>query len=360
MNKAVSTRPLRVLKEVKNMEPSARKQKILSEIVERFIQSGEPVGSKSLLNVEGLSVSSATVRNDMAELTEKGYIAQPHISAGRVPTRLGYRYYVDNIMKLKPISERGREYIRESLEENSDSPESILQSAADVLARLTSCAALATTPNGDDGRIRRISFVATGAHTGMAVVIASTGVIQTKLFRCDFLLTPELLGVFEKAFNDVFAGIRLSAVNRPFVQTAAAGFGELSLFMTAPLMAIMDACSNAARVRVCRSGFGKLMSITGASLAEAHRLWEFWQNDHDLAAMLLKTPQNASVAIGAENSRVELSNSSVASARYSAGSAASGVLAVIGPTRMDYARTLSVLQCVAENAGELIGELIKT
>ena len=114
MNKAVSTRPSRVLKEVKNMEPSARKQKILSEIVERFIQSGEPVGSKSLLNVEGLSVSSATVRNDMAELTEKGYIAQPHISAGRVPTRLGYRYYVDNIMKLKPISERGREYIREA------------------------------------------------------------------------------------------------------------------------------------------------------------------------------------------------------------------------------------------------------
>ena len=150
--------------------------------------------------------------------------------------------------------------------------------------------------------------------------------------------------VFEKAFNDVFAGIRLSAVNRPFVQTAAAGFGELSLFMTAPLMAIMDACSNAARVRVCRSGFGKLMSITGASLAEAHRLWEFWQNDHDLAAMLLKTPQNASVAIGAENSRVELSNSSVASARYSAGSAASGVLAVIGPTRMDYSAVAAKLR----------------
>ena len=311
MNKAVSTRPSRVLKEVKNMEPSARKQKILSEIVERFIQSGEPVGSKSLLNAEGLSVSSATVRNDMAELTEKGYIVQPHTSAGRIPTQTGYRYYVDNIMKLKPISERGREYIRESLEENSDSPESILQSAADVLARLTSCAALATTPNGDDGRIRRISFVATGAHTGMAVVIASTGVIQTKLFRCDFLLTPELLGVFEKAFNDVFAGIRLSAVNRPFVQTAAANFGELSLFMTAPLMAIMEACEQAARVSVCHSGFGKLMSVTGMDLAGAHRLWEFLQNEHDLAAMLLKTPQNASVAIGAENSRVELANSSV-------------------------------------------------
>lgn len=341
------------------MEPAARKQRILSEIVERFIQSGEPVGSKSLLNAEGLSVSSATVRNDMAELTEKGYIAQPHVSAGRIPTQLGYRYYVDNVMKLKPVSERGREFIRETLEESADSPESILQGAADILAQLTNSAALATTPNGDDARIRRISFVAAGAHTGMAVVIASTGVIQTKLFRCEFLLTPELLGVFEKAFNDVFAGIRLSSVNRPFIQTAAAGFGELSLFMTAPLMAIMDACSNAARVSVCRSGLGRLINITGASLAGAHRLWEFLQNEHDLAAMLLKTPQSTSVTIGAENSRVELSNSAVASARYSAGESATGVLAVIGPMRMDYARTLSVLQCVAENAGELIGELIE-
>ncbi len=115
------------------LEPAARKQKILSAIVERYIRSGEPVGSKSLLADAGLKVSSATVRNDMAELTEKGYIAQPHTSAGRVPTELGYRYYVDNVMQLTPVSEHGRATIRDTLSAGADSPESILQCAAELL-----------------------------------------------------------------------------------------------------------------------------------------------------------------------------------------------------------------------------------
>ena len=341
------------------MEPSARKQKILAEIVERFIQSGEPVGSKSLLSAEGLSVSSATVRNDMAELTEKGYIVQPHTSAGRIPTQTGYRFYVDNIMKLTPVTESGEEYIREALAKNSDSPESILQGAADTLSRLTGCVALATTPDGNEGRIRRISFVPTGAHAGMAVVIASNGVIKTKLFRCEFLLTPELLGVFEKAFNDTFAGIRLSAVNRPFVQTAAANFGELSLFMTAPLMAIMEACEQAAQVSVYHSGFGRLMNVTGMDLTGAHRVWEFLQNEHDLAAMLERLPQTPSVTRGAETSRVELSNCAVSSARYTAGDSSTGAIAAVAPMRKDYARTFSILECIVKNVGSLIGELVE-
>ena len=240
------------------MEPAARKRKILAAIVERFIESGEPVGSKSLLADAGLKVSSATVRNDMAELTDKGYLAQPHTSAGRIPTELGYRYYVDNIMERTPVGENGREYIREALLRNADSPESILQGAADILTRLTGFVAMATTPDGETARIRRISFVPTGAHAGMAVVIASSGVIKTKLFRCEFLLTPEILQVFDKALNETFAGVRLASVNRPFVQTAAAGFGELSLFMTSPLMAVMEASEQAARVSVFaeRAGSG--------------------------------------------------------------------------------------------------------
>lgn len=341
------------------MEPAARKQKILSSIVECFIRSGEPVGSKSLLDISGLKVSSATVRNDMAELTEKGYLAQPHTSAGRVPTQSGYRYYIDNVMKLTPVTESGEEYIREVLSRCGDSPESILQSAADLLSRLTDCVALATTPGGDDARIRKISFVPTGAHAAMAVVIASSGVIKTKLFRCEFLLTPEILQVFDKAFNEAFAGIRLGSVTQPFIQTAAANFGELSLFMTSPLTAMKDACEQASQLSVCHSGFGKLMNITGANITEAHRVWEFLQNEHDLAAMLDRLPQELSATIGSENSRTELAKSSVVSTRYKAGDSVSGVLAVIGPMRMDYARVMSIIGCVANCAGEMIGELIR-
>lgn len=341
------------------MEPAARKQKILAAIIESYIQNGEPVGSKSLIEETGLSVSSATVRNDMAELTGKGYIVQPHTSAGRIPTALGYRYYIDNSMKVVPVSERGRQYISEQLQKTDDSPESILQGAADLLCKLTGNAAVSTTPGGENSRIRNLSFVQTGAHSAMVILIASNGTIKTRLFRCEFLITPELLGVFDKALNEIFSGIKLSSVNQPFIQTAAVRFGELSLLMPSALMAIKEAAEQAVTVSVCQSGRGKLAFDSDISFQTARRVFEFLNNEHDLAVTLEKSPQHTAVLIGKENSRVELANNSLISARYVIEGNPSGVLALITPLRTDYARNISILECVAECAGEMIEEIIK-
>lgn len=340
------------------MEPAARKQKILAAIVESYIESGEPVGSKSLISETGLNVSSATVRNDMAELTSLGYIIQPHTSAGRIPTALGYRYYVDNIMQVTPISGQGRQYITEQLRKNGDSPESILQGAADLLSKLTSQAAVLTTPSGENSRIRNLSFVQTGAHSAMVILIASNGTIKTKLFRCEFLITPELLGVFDKALNEIFTGVSLSSVNQPFIQTAAVRFGEMSLLMPSALMAIKDAAEQAITVSVCQSGRGKLAFASDVNFQSARRVIEFLNNSHDLAKTLEKSPQHPAISIGKENSRVELANNSLITARYKIDGNPSGVVALITPLRTDYARNLSVLECVADCAGELIEELI--
>ena len=108
------------------MELAARKQKILSAIVESYISTGEPVGSKSLINEAGLDVSSATVRNEMADLTNRGFLVQPHTSAGRIPTQQAYRYYVDNVLRVTPVSQNGKDYIQSALYQNADSPENIL------------------------------------------------------------------------------------------------------------------------------------------------------------------------------------------------------------------------------------------
>lgn len=162
----------------------------MAAIVQSYVTTGEPVGSKFLITQTGLNVSSATVRNEMADLESKGFLIQPHTSAGRVPTQQGYRYYVDHLLKVTPVSQSGREYIASELSKNSDSPESILQCVADLLARLTDLVTFATTPDGEGSRIRKISFVQTGAHAAMAVVMASNGIIKTRLFRCEFLITP--------------------------------------------------------------------------------------------------------------------------------------------------------------------------
>lgn len=341
------------------MELAARKQKILSAIIESYISTGEPVGSKSLINEAGLDVSSATVRNEMADLTNRGFLVQPHTSAGRIPTQQAYRYYVDNVLRLTPVSQNGKDYIQSTLYQNADSPENILQSAADLLSQLTDYVAVATTPDGEDSRIRKISFVQTGAHTAMAVVIVSNGIIKTKLFRCEFLMTPEILDVFDKALNEIFTGIKLSSINKPFIQTAAARFGELSLFMPSALMAIKEAATLARDVSVCHSGYTKLMFVPDVNFISARGVMEFLSNEHDLARMLENLPLDTAVTIGRENSRIELATSAIVSTRYSIDSNPSGVLAVIGPLRMDYGRVISILDCVSECVGTLIGELIE-
>ena len=191
----------------------------------------------------------------------------------------------------------------------------------------------------------------------MAVVIASNGIIKTKLFRCEFLITPEILEVFDKALNKTFSGVKLSSINQPFIQTAAARFGELSLFMPGVLMAIMDGAKSAREISVCHSGYTRLMFTPDIDFLTARGVIEFLNNEHDLASMLENLPIDTSVSIGYENSRTELAQSSVVSTRYAVDGKPSGVLAVVGPVRMDYGRVISILESVADTVGTLIGEL---
>ena len=341
------------------MELAPRRQKILSAIIENFIQTGEPVGSKTLIDETGLQVSSATVRNDMALLTQKGYLVQPHTSAGRIPTPMGYRYYIDNLMELEEVSDRGKAFIEDRLSRNAESPGNILRSASQLLSELTGYAAVATTPNGADSRIHKISFVQTGSHTAMAVVIASNGIIKSQLFRCEFMLNPEILGVFDKALNGIFSGVRLSSINKPFIQTAAAGFGELSLFMPSVLTAIKDAADKAIEPSLYISGQTKALFMNETDFISAKNLMEFLGNTKDFAAMLENLPIGTSVCIANENSRFELAQTSVISSSYELENTPSGMLAVIAPIRTDYARTISIIECISDCVGKIIGELIE-
>ena len=315
------------------MELAERKQKILSAVVENFIKTGEPVGSKTLIDETDLKVSSATVRNDMADLTQKGYLVQPHTSAGRIPTQQGYRYYVDNLMKIVAVSQRGRELVEDKLYRNAESPENILKSAADLLSELTGLTAVATAPNSAESRIHKISFVQTGSHTAMTVVIASNGIIKNQLFRCEFIITPEILEVFDKALHDLFDGVRLSSINRPFIQTAAARFGELSLFMPSVLTAIKDAADKANEVGIFLSGQTKPLFMQNVNFLAARNVIELLSRKGDLAGVLTSLPIGTSVSIGTENSRIELAYSSVISSSYSVKDTPSGTLAVIAPIR---------------------------
>ena len=203
------------------MELGARKLKILQAVIEAYIQTGEPVGSKALCELLDVSVSSATIRNEMASLSELGLLEQPHTSAGRIPTQFGYRLYINELMKPKPLSDEEMRYIDGYLSEYADDPDLLLEKAAEMLAEMTKYAAISTTPTNRDATIQRIQLVQTGPHTAMLVLTTSTGTVKSKLFRTNYLLNSDILRMFSNVLNEKMGSVHLLNVTPDFIKSTA-------------------------------------------------------------------------------------------------------------------------------------------
>ncbi len=341
------------------MELQERKQKILCAVVESYIATGEPIGSKALLSQTGLNVSSATIRNELADLVNRGYLFQPHTSAGRVPTHRGYRYYVDNLLKPQPLTDREKAKIEHMIERGAEAPEKILQNTAQVLSELSGMAAVTTTPSGNNARVHKIRFVITGRHTCMVVLITSNGMVKSRLFRCDFVLTPELISMFDKALNECFVGLPLKEINQAFLQTTAASFGELSLFMPDVLLAILDSAKQAMQTTVMVSGSTNLLFLDSYDMLCARNVLKFLSNSDNVSQLLNENVKGTKVYLGKESGYYELYDSAVITTRYDIGSVTAGAIALIGPIRADYNKLISQIEYASNYASKLIGELLE-
>ena len=188
------------------MKLDIRKLKILTAIVETYIDTGEPVSSKILAQQLGFSVSSATIRNDMAALFEMGLLEQPHTSAGRVPSHLGYRVYVDQLMHCKPLSEEERREIDALFNVRDPDPDKLLEDAAQALADYTNCATVSTTITPKTVLVKRVEIVPAGTRTVVVLVIATNGVIKNKVCRVDFRVTGEIVEFLNQFANGRLVG----------------------------------------------------------------------------------------------------------------------------------------------------------
>ena len=216
---------------VKLVEISERKQKILAAIVEQYIETGEPVGSKGLVEKLGLALSSATIRNEMSELSALGLLEQPHTSAGRIPSHSGYRYYVDNLMNKYELNAPQRRKIEADMSTGEGDPERLLEKAGEVLADLTNCAAVSTMPKGESVLIKRIEIVPIGTRTAMIVLLTSGGIIRSRVCRLDFELSGSMIELFYNLTAAKLLGCPIRDVNTVMLQTLAASLGIEALAM---------------------------------------------------------------------------------------------------------------------------------
>lgn len=340
------------------MTLEARKEKILAAIVKHYVSTGEPVGSKTLLNSLDFTVSSATVRNEMAHLSEQGFLEQPHTSAGRIPSAAGYRYYIDHLMQPIILNPREERIIQDTLKNSSDDPEHILSQASKILSQLTGYVAISTTPSAESTTISKIRLVQTGRHTAMMVMITSTGMIKNRLFHCDFNINEEMLAVYETALNEMLQGVLLSSVSPAFLQTLAVSLGELMSIMPQVLLAVMDAAKEASIMSLSLHGQTNLLLIQDFDLLAVRGIMRFLSQKESIEKLLFGISGKSTIMLGVETKILEISQTGLVVSRYSIDDRDGGYLAVMGPTRMDYASSLAKTQFVSSYVGTLISNLV--
>lgn len=336
------------------MEMTSRKEKILSSVVRDYIISGEPVGSKAI--ADEIGVSSATVRNEMAELIELGLLEQPHTSAGRIPSQKGYREYVDHLMRLPSLGEREKQYFDSVLLANAHEPERLLSRVCKLLSESSKFLSLATSPGGDASRIKAVQFVQTSRRTAMILLMGSAGTIKSRVFHCDFDLTGDMMRVFFRSFNEKLAGKEVSEVTPAFLQSMAVSMGEMYVLAAPALQALYEAAQDTLDTDLFLGG---QMNLLRFPELEHRSIMELLERKSDVGALLQGKPGKATALIGKETGWPELRNVSLLAARYTVDGQNAGALALLGPTRMDYAGLMAVLEYLTEEVGKLLTVLTR-
>ncbi|CAN5209277.1 heat-inducible transcriptional repressor HrcA [soil metagenome] len=336
------------------MPVEERKLDVLRAIVEDFVSTNDPVGSKALSERHNLGVSPATIRNDMAVLEEEGYIAQPHTSAGRVPTDKGYRLFVDRLSSVKPLSTAERRAIQSFLEGAVDLDD-VLRRTVRLLAQLTRQVAVVQYPTLTRSAVRHLEVVALSATRLMLVLITDTGRVEQRVLELPAAITDAQAADLRRTLNTQLQGRRLSEASEALGDLPDAVPTSLRLAMTAVVTGLMEALVDPLEERVVIGGTANLTRSALDFPLTLHPVLEALEEQVVLLRLIGEVvPSSVLVRIGGENPHEGLHSTSVVSVGYGSGDTALGGLGVVGPTRMDYAGNIGAVRAVARYVGQLL------
>jgi heat-inducible transcriptional repressor len=330
-----------------------RRRRVLQALVEEYIASAIPVGSKTLVTRYELGCSPATVRNELAILEETGYVVQPHVSAGRLPTDTGYRSFVDVLIE-NGINPADAEAMRASLTHRAGELDELMRETSAVLTQLTSCLAVVLAPSVTLSRLRRIDLLSMAPRRALFVLITESGQVVNRSVELPAQTAPERLAEVERALNAALDGKRTAEIRplRDALEGSGGGDGLVALFVDE----ILDALDEADRDRLYHVGVPALLAQPEFQQAgQAKPLIEFLEDGIAVLEALseaLGSP-DVCVRIGHENRRAELGNISIVATNYAV-AGADGIVGVIGPTRMDYQRAMAAVRVIADGLSEAL------
>lgn len=338
------------------MELSQRKKAILRVVFEKYVSTAEPVGSKIVASECGFNISPATVRNEMAELEAMGILEQPHTSAGRIPTPLGYRIYVNELMEQHKLSLEDTNMINSVLRSRVQQLDKIISDAGRITSQLTSYPAYALASVSQSVTISRFDLIYVDSHTFIIVAMLSNNAVKNKLVRLHFDVEEGLLKKLNTLFNARFTEIAESEMTTELIASTERAVGDtLGVVSIVAGFAIEVLLMTKTRETFVTGTSHLLEHPEFKDIDKAQRVLNYLADDNEL--LKLPTPDapgGVKITIGSENLAEELKDSSVVVAKYNAGDSLQGIIGVVGPTRMDYSKVAARLSYIAQGLSWLL------
>lgn len=333
-----------------------RRLEVLRAIVEDYVHSREPVGSKALVDRHRLGVSSATIRNDMAVLEEEGLIAAPHTSSGRIPTDKGYRLFVDRISEVKPLSSAEKKAIQ-SLLEGAEDLDDVLDRTVRLLAQLTNQVAVVQFPRVGGASVRHIELVLLAPQQVLVVLIASNGTVQQRVIRMGADIGEAELAELKQRLLAAVSGVRLTILPQALEGAAGQLPAALAAHGSTIVRVLVQLAGLGREDRILLAGTANLARSTGDFPLSIGPVLEALEEQVVMLRLLSEMEYDArgiSVRIGSENPHGALAEASVVATGY--GPDARAKLGILGPTRMDYPTTMAAVRAVARYLSRILEE----
>lgn len=340
-------------------ELSARKRLILQAIVESHIRFGEPVGSKALTANQQLSCSSATIRNEMAELEAMGFLEQPHTSAGRVPTELGYRFYVDSLAEQYRMTAMEIEQINRTLRSKIGALDQILEDASRLISRFTNYTAVAIKPRSASAKVIRFEAAYVSDRSFVLVMVFGDGTVKTKTIFVPISLSSEALSRFTELFNVGFTHLTAAEISYARIVEAERILGYFSPMVHPAVKAVYEAMSEIDGGDLKIDGVNHLLEYPEYSdLSQLKEMLDLFEHKENLLRLVSSSEEgkDLQVHIGSENAIGAMSNSAFIYRTVRRGGKVVGAFGVIGPCRMDYSRVIALLNHLSDGIHDAIGE----
>ncbi len=339
-------------------ELSGRKKSILKAVVESYIENGDPVGSKSLQQLPGMKCSSATIRNEMSELEEMGYLEQPHTSSGRVPSQLGYRFYVDQLIEHYAMTTGEIAQISQVLKSKTAEVDQILLTASRLASALTNYTGIAAKPKCTAVTVNRFETAYIDEYSFVLIMISSTGSVISKHIRLGFPMTRESVTALAEALNENVAGLSANEINLPVMMRLEAIMGADSALISPIIKTVYETMTELDSGELKLSGINHLLQYPDYSDPEELKnlLGTLEHKDEILELVSTDQSDEISVVIGSESPVRVMNNSSIVFKPIKRGDRTVGVIGVLGPLRMDYARVLETIERLCGIIGEMIGD----